>query len=281
MGLGVVFVQEVAVVGAHHLGVGLLGQLQNEGVDLLLADPDIVGGVEARCGVALDLEVIVVSKNLFIPTYGGLGFVHLAAHDKLGNLATQTGRAADETLVVLGQEVFVDTWFIVETVDPGYGYEFAEVEIARLVFGQEDKVPTRAVHNHLASALGVEDLDVFVLVGILTSGTIGLNAKDGFKDSGFEFFGFQFGSLAFLGCLGLVGSSGLGLLNLTFGLTVYFVDVVVELFHAIHDAVVGEGHGVHAIFHAFVHNVGHLTHAVEDRVVGVNVKVSELNHITS
>ena len=55
-----------------------------------------------------------------------------------------------------------------------------------------------------------------------------------------------------------------------------FVDVVGELLDTEHVAMVCQGHGIHAVFEAFVHQVGHFRHTVEDGVMRVDVEMGEV-----
>ena len=61
------------------------------------------------------------------------------------------------------------------------------------------------------------------------------------------------------------------LLALVLQFAVNLVAVVVQLLHAKHVAVIGNGHTAHAVGHSLVYNLLHGRLSVENGVVGVNV----------
>ena len=90
----------------------------------------------------LQFEVVVLTEYPLEPANHLFGLFHVAAHDSLGHLASQTGRATDQTLVILFEQLFVDTGFVVEAFGKGVGDDLAEVVISGQVLCQQDQVVT-------------------------------------------------------------------------------------------------------------------------------------------
>ena len=119
-----------------------------------------------------------------------------------------------------------------------WGDKFAEVEVARLVFGEEDQVPPAAVHQALLARLGVFHLDGLVLVAYPAARAVGLDAKDWFENLAFQLLCLGAGGVALLGGEALVvGNYGL-LLNGVARLAVHLRAIVVKLLYSVHYAVI-------------------------------------------
>ena len=81
VGLGIVLVNEVRVVGAHQLDAVFLGQFHEHLVGFLLQGEGLAVGAYVGVGhlMALQFEIVVVAKHVFVPFYGlpGPGYVAL------------------------------------------------------------------------------------------------------------------------------------------------------------------------------------------------------------
>ena len=120
VGFCILLINEVYVVGTHYLHAVLLGQLQDDLVSLLLQGECLAVG-QLR-GIfhfmALDLEVVVLAKDVLVPQDGFLSPLDIAIEDAAWHLAGDAGRADDQSLVVFFQLMMVGTRSRIETLDP-------------------------------------------------------------------------------------------------------------------------------------------------------------------
>ncbi len=214
--------------------------------------------------VTLNFDVIILTKNRFEPLNGGLSTGDVPCHDTLRQLTTKASRGTNNALVILLQKLLVDTSRVIERIRHESGTDYlAEIVVADLVLGKENKVPPGAVDNIL-TALAIDCR----LVGhgvTPTASAIDLAAYNGLKrDKGLLLVGFS--PL-------LSGFEGFFLLRLPliFVLAIDLLAVVEQLFDAIHIAMVGEGYGCHTGSKALINDVWHLRHTVEYRIMGVDM----------
>ena len=121
VGFGIFLVDEMGVVGSDHFDVVLASEFKKNRVDLFLALIDILVASGFLGLMALDLDVVVFSEEGLEPLNGFFCFRKIptfgdSIEDFLGQLATKTGRAADDTLVPFFQKLFVDTGRVVEGI---------------------------------------------------------------------------------------------------------------------------------------------------------------------
>ena len=119
MGLGVRLVGEVDVVGADELHVVLAGEANQLGLDAHLQLVGLVVGARHGGLMALKFNVIVVAHQLLPPAHAAVGALDVAGHEQLRQLAAQTGRADDETLVVGRYLLLVRARVHVKAFGPG------------------------------------------------------------------------------------------------------------------------------------------------------------------
>ena len=121
MRFGMFLFHKMHVIGGNNLGVGLASQVKQHLIYLFLTF--IHRGIAPRLIrlMALQLNIIVISKQVLEPHDGLPGAHHVAIHDLLRQFATQTGRTANEPLVIFLKQAVVDTRIIVETVGIGDG----------------------------------------------------------------------------------------------------------------------------------------------------------------
>ena len=118
MRLGILFVEEVDVVGSDDLHTMLLTQLKEDGIDLLLLLVGLLVAERVVGLVTLQLKVEVITEEPLEPLDALLRLVDIAIHDVLGDLSTEAGRGGDDALMVRLQQLLVDTWAVVVAVDP-------------------------------------------------------------------------------------------------------------------------------------------------------------------
>ena len=136
LGIGVLFLQVVAVVGGHQGNVHFTGQLDQFGQDKLFLPDAVIHD--------LDIEIPLPEDILHFPHIGA-GGVPLVAQEELGQVAGQAGGKADQAFVVLPDEVIVDAGTVVIAGEEALGDEVHQVLIAGVVFAQEDQVAVFAV----------------------------------------------------------------------------------------------------------------------------------------
>ena len=231
--LGIIFVEEVRVVGADELYAVLFRQIDEDRIDAFLYLVSVTIGNLCRVDylVPLQLDVIVVAPNVMEPLDGFFCALDVAVLDLLGNFATNTSGADDEAFVELLQILMVGTRSHIEAIDPGARDEFDEVVIARQILGENNEMPAGLV------------LFAFFDAFVSTSGNIHLAAEDGFE----------------------------GLQVILRSLLVDLLAIVIKLFDPIHVAMIGECHSAHSIGNSFIDHAFDGRLPVEQRVLRVNV----------
>ena len=115
--------------------------------------------------MALKFKVIVIAEETLVPEYGLFCPFQVAVLELAWHLATQTGRTADQSFVILLQHLVVNTRTHIVAIHPADGYCLDQILVALLVLGQQDQVP--AAH-----------IDLTFLSGQSTMRHINLTAKD-------------------------------------------------------------------------------------------------------
>ena len=240
VGLGRLAVFEVTVVGADELDAQFFSQPYEFAVGALLQGEGLAVGHDRGVLhlVALELQIVVVAEEVVIPLCGLSRALQVSVEDLAWHLARYTGRADDQSLVVALQVGPVRARLVVVAVHPRARYQFNKVFVSLVVFGQDDEVVATIVSHGL----------VLVLLG--ASCDIHLTSEDGLE-------GFEALRLALLVDLGAA---------------------VGQLLHAIHHAMVGDGHAPHAVPDGLLHEVGYLRLAVKDGVVRMDVQMYEVFH---
>ena len=269
--LGVVLVHEMHVVRADHPHVVFRGQFAQVLVHVQLHGVGLVVGPLDRCFMQLQFEVIVVPEDLLVPLYRLFGPLEVVRRDGTRHLAGQTGRTADQPLVIFLQLHAVRSRTHVETLGPRLRDDLYQVVVSLEVLGQQDQVvaalvglallvvQAAACHIDLAADNGLEGqfaaklLQLFLTLGDLRGG-VGLRAVAEGGDPGLAFgdFAFEF---------------SLDLLN-----------VIVKLLDTEHIAMVCHGDAGLSVGHGLVHEFLDAGLSVENRILGMYVKMYELRH---
>ena len=240
--------------------------------------------------MVLDLQIEVVAEDLLEGEGPAARLVGTPREEHARYDARDACRGADDALVVAAQHVQRGARVVVEHLARGrLGHHLHEVDVARLVLGQEQQV-------------------VAVLLGALgdrvVGDEVGLAAKDGLDEKGGP-VGAHGGQVVAGGLpdghvggplvMDAVMGAGIGgirggllqlpallealhvvapLLHVLLGVVVLATGQV-EVRHAEHVAVVREGEGWHAQLDGTRHHVAHAAYGVEDREVRVVVQVYE------
>ena len=272
------------VVGGDDLDAHLLGDVDERAVHLLVGQA-VVGGD----AVFLDLDVEVAGLEGVTEGLGPLdGALHVTAVDVLGDDARDAGARADHALGVAAQVVERHARLVVKALHGGLGNRLHQVDVALLVLGQKDHVV---------------ELGLVVAGKGLVRRKVDLAPKDGFDDQGrLELVDVALlvphgHVLHILGMLARV-FLGIGLHQLVaavlfqeglvvapgFVLGRVVVDGVAgqrQVGHAIHVAVVGNGHGGHAQLNGTVDHILDTGCAVEHGKNSVIVQMDECHVMSS
>ena len=154
--LGVLFAQIMGVVGSCHGDTGLarkLDELRQNGSILLQA-------------VILQFDVVILcTEQVPVPQRGRLCALVVPCQNGLRDLARQTGRKADQSLVVLLQKLLIHAGLGVKALHKTGRDHFDQVFVAGLVFAQQNQV--------------VVAVDFIYLIKAGTGGNIDLTADNG------------------------------------------------------------------------------------------------------
>ena len=131
MGLVLLGVDVVEVVG-HDQGQARLGRQAEQ----LLIEPALLGDP-----VVLELkEEAVLAEDVAVLAGELAGELPVVCLQGLGDLATEAGAEADQSLAMAGEVLVVDPRLVVEAVDMGVRHQTAQVLVAGHVGGQQDEV---------------------------------------------------------------------------------------------------------------------------------------------
>ena len=263
--LGILFVHKMDVIGTNHLYAILLGIFQQFGIGLLLQRISLVVGAGDGCLVALQLQIEIISKKILIPADSLFGLIQLVVDNLFRDLAADTGRADNQSFVVLLQFIAVGTRTHIVAHSPCAGHQLYKVVIPLFVLSQHNQVITALIgfafflvhraarHIHLAADNGLEQLILGLRYFLLASRYL-------------RFLVFTCYLTALYACNTL-----LQVFYFPFRTTVLFVNIVGELFDAKHVAMVGYGNPLHSILHRFVHQAAHAGLTIEKRILGMDV----------
>ena len=134
---GILGEDEVHVVRTDILDAVFGRQLQNHLIDAQLVFVDVRVLLRIARRVQLQFEVIVFAEDVLEPLDHALGLLDVVVHDGLRHFAAQARRAADQPLVVLFDQLLVDTRLVIESLGKRVGDHLAEVVIAFKVLGQQ------------------------------------------------------------------------------------------------------------------------------------------------
>ena len=154
--LVLLLVHVVQVVGDDQRQAGLRGEAEQLLVEAALLGDPVVLEFQEEPVLAEDVAVLRGERA------GQLPVVHL---EGLGDLATEAGRHADQSLAVLGEVLSVDAGLVVVAVDVGVGDQPAQVLVAGHVGRQQEEVEGLAV-------------GLALLVRHRPPGDVGLHADD-------------------------------------------------------------------------------------------------------
>ena len=239
--LGILLVHKVGIVGTHQLDAILTSQFYQHAVGLLLHGERFAVGTNRGVFhlVALQLQIVVVAKYPFVPLDSLACPGNIAVQNFPGHLAGNTSRTHNQVLMITLKVGTVGTRTHVVAVHPRPRHELNEVFIAMIVFGQ---------HNEVVAALILTP--VFLLFRAMF-GHIHLATEDGLER----------------------------LFTLLFEFFIHRVTVIEKLLNAEHVAMVGHGHALHAIGNSLVDKPLDARLSVEDRIIGMYVKMNEVLHV--
>ncbi len=255
--LGIGLVDEVHIVGTYQLYAAFSRQLLQVLVDLRLQRVHLVVRPFDGGFVKLELEIVILSEYALVPLYRLLGRSQIALGDSFRNLAAQTCRAADYTLVVLFQLEVVGTRTHIESLGPRLRYDLYEVMISLGILRQQNQVVAALVLLallHRQTATGHIDLATYYRLEILLGQSVVLGLQSGY--------------------LGLDG------LHLVATRAVFLLHIVPKLLYTEHVAVVGNRNAFHSVGDCLVDEPLNTRLTVQNGVLRMDMKMNEILHIS-
>lgn len=135
---------EQDIVGSGIIGTGIVDIIGGEEAEVIAGghvDERFVDFGEFRDAMFLEFdEEAVWAEDVEIFAHEGVGGVHIAVHDGLGDFGGETAGGGDYSFAVAIEEVVVDAGFVVVAIELGRGGDLEEVEVAGLVLGEEEHV---------------------------------------------------------------------------------------------------------------------------------------------
>ena len=131
MGIRIFCVRVVNIIRRHQLDAGFC----REAHQLLIDHPLL------RDAVILQFqEEIAFSENLLIPQCGLFSHLVLVPHHRTRHLTCKAGGKRDNALVILFQNLHVDTRLIVKSIDKARRNNLHQIGIARIIFRQQNQM---------------------------------------------------------------------------------------------------------------------------------------------
>ena len=121
----------VAIVGSNKANAVLLCQFNQA----------LIGCSFFRQAVILDFEkVILLAENIYVFLYKPVSLFLIVLNQSLWHITSNTGRQADNSLMVLAQNLLVYPGLIVHALDIGQRYQLYQILIAGLIFCQQNQM---------------------------------------------------------------------------------------------------------------------------------------------
>ena len=176
--LRILLVHKVGIVGADQLDAILMSQFDEHLVRFLLLREGLTVSADSRVFdlVALQFQVVVVTKYTMIPLHSLTSTLNVAIKNLLGHLAGYTCRADNQALMVFLQVLTVGTRTHIIAVNPRTADQLDQILITLIVLSQHDEMVTtlmflitlerlRAIARniHLATENGLERFQSLLL----------------------------------------------------------------------------------------------------------------------
>ena len=120
-------------------------QPQDHFVDLFLVLVHLRVDPRVTARMQLQFEVVILSENRLKLLDDAVRLVDIPVHDRLRKLPAETGRAADNPVMVQPQQLFIHTRTVIESLDKGVRNDTRQVMIPFQVLGQQDQVVAAVV----------------------------------------------------------------------------------------------------------------------------------------
>ncbi len=228
--------------------------------------------------VKLEFEIVILAEDALVPLYRLLGRSQIALGDSFRDLAAQTCRATDYTLVVLFQLEVVGTRTHIESLGPRLRDDLYEVMISLGILRQQNQVVAALVLLalfHRQTATGHIDLASYYRLEILLGQSVVLGFQSRHLRSllgGGRARGIHRGLQS--------GYLGLGGLYLVATRAVFLLHIVPKLLYTEHVAVVGNRNALHSVGDCLVDEPLNTRLTVQNGVLRMDVKMNEILHIS-
>ena len=115
--------------------VAVIGGRQRHAQFLAHTHQTLVDRSEFGDGMVLQLEVVIVAKDVLVPASGVIRLFLVAGQQVLRHLRVEAAGEGDKPFAVLGQHLPVHAGLVIETVQLRFRGELNEVAPAGLIFG--------------------------------------------------------------------------------------------------------------------------------------------------
>ena len=136
----VLFIYKMDIVGSDHLDVVLFCQLIKSLVDNLLFFKGFLRGKRHIGGMALNLQIIIVSEDGFVPEYGFFGSLHITFHYASGYFSAKTGSGTNQSLMIFFNQFTVNSRMKIKSLYITQRTKFDQIVVSCDVFCQKDQV---------------------------------------------------------------------------------------------------------------------------------------------
>ena len=222
MSIGILLIHKVRIVGADELDVQLLGKLYERIIHQTLLLIGLVIGTSDSGLVALQLQIIVITEQVFEPLDGLTGLIHLPTHDELWHFTAQACRTADNTFVIFLKLTMIGTRMGVEPLGPSVRHDLDEVLVTLQVLGQQNQV--------------ISDVALVKVLVTVLLGDIYLTAEDGLEFLVITTFLVQLGDII-VKFLDAIHVAVIGYCHATHPVTYCFVNKRLDGCHAVKDGI--------------------------------------------
>ena len=265
-------IHKVNVIRTDQFDIIFPGIFYQFGICPLLQRVGFMVGTGHGRPMSLQLQIIIFSKEVLVPAYSLFRFFKLVIKYLLRYFTTDTGRADNQSLMILFQFIAVGTGAHIVSICPGSGYQLYQVVITFLILCQHNQVPaalvgftflfvhSAACHIHLATDYRFEQL-IFSFRNL--SAAVGK----------FRFLIFA----SYLAALD-TGNPLLEILNISFRSAILLIDVIGKLLDAEHITVISYGNTLHSILHRLVNQRTYTGLTVEEGILGMNVQMNKILH---
>ena len=122
--------RKMRIIGRHQGHAHLFVQFDQSRIDLFFFVNT----------VPLNLQIIIIAKNIEIRFHGLLCRLISLALDQIGDLASHTRRQTNQPFRMLAQQVFIYARIIIKALEIPRRHQLDQIFIARIIFDQQNQM---------------------------------------------------------------------------------------------------------------------------------------------